>query len=220
MKESESTWTRHQFQPRKAPKREQYTRAFGAVHMRLLLVSSHTASRSACQSHTLMSGRQRVCVYPRHRPLHTLPLPLLPPAAQTATKVEDVVQVQAEAKEPWSLPQSIFKPRSKESDARDFFDGPAVCARCRCSPGRVTAAMCLPNVTLEDPLMIQRLIRPAKHQGVDRAQFLLAGPGGLPGALGVGPANSSPGTAFADMVFAFSISSAGAQRGHSRGHDM
>jgi len=47
--------------------------------------------------------------------------------------VEDIeVQVEEE-REPWTLPMSIFKPRLKESDARNFFDTPAVsvptCAR-------------------------------------------------------------------------------------------
>lgn len=32
----------------------------------------------------------------------------------------------AEAREPWSLPNSIFKPRAKECDARAFLDGNTV----------------------------------------------------------------------------------------------
>ena len=31
-----------------------------------------------------------------------------------------------EEREPWQLPQSIFKPRAKECDARAFFDSPQV----------------------------------------------------------------------------------------------
>lgn len=36
--------------------------------------------------------------------------------------MEAIEEIKAEEREPWSLPMSIFKPRCKEADARDFFD--------------------------------------------------------------------------------------------------
>ena len=41
---------------------------------------------------------------------------------RTTTTVERLDR--APSKEPWSLPTSIFKPRTREADARDFFDTP------------------------------------------------------------------------------------------------
>eukprot|EP00983_Pelagomonas_calceolata_P113261 1159965-Pelagomonas_calceolata.AAC.18 len=45
---------------------------------------------------------------------------------QTQMYVEDIEVKVVEEREPWTLPMSIFKPRLKESDARNFFDTPAV----------------------------------------------------------------------------------------------
>ena len=44
----------------------------------------------------------------------------------TSTVEEDVYVAAVEAREPWSLPASIFKARAKEADARAFFDSAAV----------------------------------------------------------------------------------------------
>jgi len=44
---------------------------------------------------------------------------------QTQMYVEDIEVKVVEEREPWTLPMSIFKPRLKESDARNFFDTPA-----------------------------------------------------------------------------------------------
>jgi len=49
---------------------------------------------------------------------------------QTQAHVEDIEVKVVEERDPWTLPMSIFKPRLKESDARNFFDTPAVRA-CR-----------------------------------------------------------------------------------------
>jgi hypothetical protein len=57
--------------------------------------------------------------------------------SQTTTTEEDIHVPVAEHREPWTLPGSIFKPRVKESDARAFYDGPAVSGR---SPSRATRA--------------------------------------------------------------------------------
>lgn len=44
-----------------------------------------------------------------------------------STVTEESIAVQlTEAREPWTLPSSIFKSRAKESDARAFYDGGAV----------------------------------------------------------------------------------------------
>jgi len=40
--------------------------------------------------------------------------------------VEDIEVKVVEERDPWTLPVSIFKPRLKESDSRNFFDTPAV----------------------------------------------------------------------------------------------
>jgi hypothetical protein len=53
--------------------------------------------------------------------------------SQTTTTEEDNHVPVAEHREPWTLPGSIFKPRVKESDARAFYDGPAVSST---APGR------------------------------------------------------------------------------------
>lgn len=57
--------------------------------------------------------------------------------SQTTTTEEDIHVPVAEHCEPWTLPGSIFKPRVKESDARAFYDGPAVSSR---PPSRATRA--------------------------------------------------------------------------------
>lgn len=44
---------------------------------------------------------------------------------QTTTTEEEIVRVVLEERDPWTLPQSIFRPRIKESDARAFYDGNA-----------------------------------------------------------------------------------------------
>jgi hypothetical protein len=49
--------------------------------------------------------------------------------SQTTTTEEDIHVPVAETREPWVLPNSIFKPRVKESDARAFHDGAAVSCR-------------------------------------------------------------------------------------------
>jgi hypothetical protein len=52
--------------------------------------------------------------------------------SQTTTTEEDISAPVPEAREPWALPNSIFKARAKEADARAFYDGGAVrgvCAR-------------------------------------------------------------------------------------------
>jgi hypothetical protein len=57
---------------------------------------------------------------------------LLPPQAKKIIKTQTTMRVEAvevkpvEEREPWTLPSSIFKPRVKESDARNFFDTPVV----------------------------------------------------------------------------------------------
>ncbi len=43
-----------------------------------------------------------------------------------STRQEAIEVKMAEAREPWTLPNSIFKPRAKESDARNYHDTPAV----------------------------------------------------------------------------------------------
>ena len=55
--------------------------------------------------------------------------PAAPPPAEPQVTEEEVVKVEehtesslVEYKEPWSLPKSIWAPRAKESDARDFWD--------------------------------------------------------------------------------------------------
>lgn len=45
---------------------------------------------------------------------------------QTTTFEEDVHIPVVEERDPWVLPQSIFKPRAKEADARAYYDGAAV----------------------------------------------------------------------------------------------
>lgn len=45
---------------------------------------------------------------------------------QTTITEEDIRLPVAEQREPWTLPGSIFKPRVKEADAREFYDGGAV----------------------------------------------------------------------------------------------
>lgn len=45
---------------------------------------------------------------------------------QTTMRVEAVEVKAVEEREPWTLPSSIFKPRVKEADARNFFDTPLV----------------------------------------------------------------------------------------------
>jgi hypothetical protein len=45
---------------------------------------------------------------------------------QTQKRVEDIEVKVVEERDPWTLPVSIFKPRLKESDSRNFFDTPAV----------------------------------------------------------------------------------------------
>ena len=45
---------------------------------------------------------------------------------------EDIHLPTTEQREPWTLPQSIFKARSKEADARAFYDGGAV-SPCFCA---------------------------------------------------------------------------------------
>jgi hypothetical protein len=43
------------------------------------------------------------------------------------TNREEAIEVEAvEAREPWTLPASIFKPRAKESDARAYHDSQVV----------------------------------------------------------------------------------------------
>ncbi|KAF8071180.1 hypothetical protein HT031_001262 [Scenedesmus sp. PABB004] len=49
--------------------------------------------------------------------------------SQTTTTEESISLVAPEAREPWALPSSIFKPRAKEADARAFYDGGAVRGR-------------------------------------------------------------------------------------------
>lgn len=46
--------------------------------------------------------------------------------SQTTTTEESITVAVAEQREPWTLPNSIFKPRVKEADARAFYDGGAV----------------------------------------------------------------------------------------------
>lgn len=41
---------------------------------------------------------------------------------ETETTTEKIEVMPKEEKEPWTLPASIFKPRAKESDAKDFTD--------------------------------------------------------------------------------------------------
>jgi hypothetical protein len=41
---------------------------------------------------------------------------------QTMTRVENVEMAKPEFREPWVLPNSIFKPRIKEADSKNFFD--------------------------------------------------------------------------------------------------
>ncbi len=43
-----------------------------------------------------------------------------------STRQEAVEVKMAEAREPWTLPNSIFKPRAKEADARNYHDTPQV----------------------------------------------------------------------------------------------
>lgn len=58
------------------------------------------------------------------------PSPKLPSSSQAKkiidtriiTRLEDVEVHQPEYREPWSLPMSIFKPRVKEADTRNFLD--------------------------------------------------------------------------------------------------
>ena len=45
---------------------------------------------------------------------------------QTTMRVEAVEVKPVEERDPWTLPMSIFKPRVKEADARNFFDTPQV----------------------------------------------------------------------------------------------
>lgn len=45
-------------------------------------------------------------------------------------RVEDIEVKVEEEREPWTLPMSIFKPRLKESDSRNFFDTPVVSRLC------------------------------------------------------------------------------------------
>jgi hypothetical protein len=51
---------------------------------------------------------------------------------QTVTRVENVEMAKPEFREPWVLPNSIFKPRVKESDSKNFFDTEQVRFICLC----------------------------------------------------------------------------------------
>eukprot|EP00873_Tetraselmis_striata_P034657 jgi/Tetstr1/454921/TSEL_041784.t1 len=47
-------------------------------------------------------------------------------STETETSTEDVYVAPVEEREPWELPKSIFKPRVKEADSRDFWDNDIV----------------------------------------------------------------------------------------------
>jgi hypothetical protein len=59
---------------------------------------------------------------------HPLPTPQSILKTTGTMTEEDVYVPVEEAREPWTLPASIFKGRAKEADARAFFDGGTVCA--------------------------------------------------------------------------------------------
>lgn len=58
----------------------------------------------------------------------------------TQVRVEDIEVKALEEREAWTLPNSIFKPRMKESDAHAFTDSAAVRALAQMKEGAQTAA--------------------------------------------------------------------------------
>jgi hypothetical protein len=69
------------------------------------------------------SSCDRVCAdTPGHALLHAQLVLVATHVLRTQTHTREEEVAPAEAREPWALPSSIFRPRLKEADARAFLD--------------------------------------------------------------------------------------------------